>query len=94
MKNPDELVILRAPGPVTGRVSSDGDSTESFSYPMYKGLRDTNRVFSGILARFTFSASVASHGQTDRATGELVSGNYFDVLGVQPAVGQGLHSGR
>jgi putative ABC transport system permease protein len=88
VKNPDELVILRAPGPVTGRVSSDGDSTESFSYPMYKGLRDTNKVFSGILARFTFSASVASHGQTDRATGELVSGNYFDVLGVQPAVGR------
>ena len=88
VKNPDELVILRAPGPVTGRVSSDGDSTESFSYPMYKGLRDTNKVFSGILARSTFSASVASHGQTDRATGELVSGNYFDVLGVQPAVGR------
>ena len=88
VKNPDELVILRAPGPVTGRVSSDGDSAESFSYRMYKGLRDTNQVFSGILARNTFSASVASHGQTDRASGELVSGNYFDVLGVQPAVGR------
>ncbi|MGC1485584.1 MAG: ABC transporter permease [Candidatus Acidiferrum sp.] len=88
VKNPAELVILRGPGPVTGRVSSDGDSTESFSYPMYKGLRDTNKVFSGILARYTFSASVASHGQTDRASGELVSGNYFDVLGVHPAVGR------
>ncbi|MGC1416113.1 MAG: ABC transporter permease [Candidatus Acidiferrum sp.] len=88
IKNPGELVILRAPGPQTGRVSSDGDSAESFSYPMYKGLRDQNSVFSGILARFTFSASVASHGQTDRASGELVSGNYFDVLGVQPAVGR------
>jgi putative ABC transport system permease protein len=89
VKDPGELVILRAPGPVTGGlVSSDGDATESFSYPMYKGLRDNNSVFSGILARFTFSASVASHGQTDRATGELVSGNYFGVLGVQPAVGR------
>src|SRR5580692_2928146 len=88
VENPGELVILRAPGPATGHVSSDGDSTESFSYPMYKGLRDNNSVFSGILARFTFSASVASHGQTDRATGELVSGNYFGVLGVQPAVGR------
>ncbi len=88
VKNPDELVILRSPGPQTGHVSSDGDETESFSYPMYKGLRDNNSVFSGILARFTFSASVASRGQTDRATGELVSGNYFDVLGVQPTVGR------
>jgi predicted permease len=88
VKNPDELVILQAPGPVTGHVSSDGDGTESFSYPMYKGLRDNNSVFSGVLARYNFSASVASHGQTDRASGELVSGNYFEVLGVEPAVGR------
>ncbi len=88
VKNPDELVILRSPGPQSGHVSSDGDSAESFSYPMYKGLRNNNSVFSGILARYTFAASVASHGQTDRASGELVSGNYFEVLGVQPAVGR------
>ncbi len=88
IQNPDELVILRAPGPATGHISSDGDSTESFSYPMYKGLRDTNSVFSGILARYGFSASVASHGQTDRASGEVVSGNYFEVLGVRPAIGR------
>jgi predicted permease len=88
VKNPNELVILRAPGPVTGHVSSDGDNAESFSYPMYKGLRDNNSVFSGILARYNFSASVASRGQTDRASGELVSGNYFEVLGVQPAIGR------
>jgi putative ABC transport system permease protein len=69
VKNPDELVILRAPGPVTGRVSSDGDSTESFSYPMYKGLRDTNKVFSGILARSTFAASVASRRAGSAAGG-------------------------
>ncbi|HXC88113.1 MAG TPA: ABC transporter permease, partial [Candidatus Cybelea sp.] len=88
VKNPNELVILRAPGPATGHVSDDGDATESFSYPMYKGLRDNNSVFTGILARYNFSASVASKGQTDRATGELVSGNYFEVLGVQPAIGR------
>ncbi|MGB2671311.1 MAG: ABC transporter permease [Candidatus Acidiferrum sp.] len=88
VKSPDELVILKAPGPATGHVSSDGDSSESFSYPMYKGLRDTNSVFSGILARYGFSASVAARGQTDRASGEVVSGNYFQVLGVQPAVGR------
>jgi putative ABC transport system permease protein len=88
IKNPSELEILRSPVPRSGHVSSDGDSTESFSYLMYKGLRDTNTVFSGILARYGFSASVASHGQTDRASGEVVSGNYFSVLGVQPAIGR------
>jgi putative ABC transport system permease protein len=88
VKNPNELVILRSPGPQTGHVSTDGDATESFSYPMYKGLRDTNSVFSGMLARYGFSASVASRGQTDRASGEVVTGNYFEVLGVQPAIGR------
>ena len=88
IKNPDQLEILRAPGPKSGHISTDGDSTESFSYPMYRGLRDTNAVFSGILARYGFAASVASRGQTDRATGEVVTGNYFEVLGVQPAIGR------
>jgi predicted permease len=86
--NPDELVIPRSPGPITGHVSTDGDSTESFSYPMYKGLRDSNSVFSGILARYGFSASVARGGQTDRASGEVVTGNYFELLGVRPALGR------
>lgn len=88
VKNPHELVILRAPGPQTGHVWSDGDETQSFSYPMYKGLRDANTVFSGMLARFVFPASIAASGQTERASGELVSGNYFEVLGVQPALGR------
>ncbi len=88
VKNPDELVILRAPGPVTGHVSDDGDAAESFSYPMYKGLRDNNSVFSGIFGVYRFPASVASRGETDRASGEMVTGNYFDVLGVQPAIGR------
>ena len=88
VKNPGELVILRAPGPQTGHVSDDGDASESFSYPMYKGLRDNNSVFSGVLGVARFSASVANHGETERASGELVTGNYFEVLGVRPVVGR------
>jgi predicted permease len=89
VERPEELVVLRSPGPKTGRVSSDGDSAESFSYPMYKDLRDRGRgVFSGLLARFPISLSVAGAGQTERADGELVSGNYFEVLGVRPALGR------
>ena len=88
VQNPSELVILRSPGPTTGHVWSDGDEAQSFSYPMYKGLRDTNSVFSGMLARFAFPATIAEHGQTERGSGELVSGNYFDVLGLRPALGR------
>jgi len=87
VKNPDELVILRSPGRGEGHVWTDGDAAQSFSYPAYKGLRDCP-VVSGMLARFAFDASIASRGQTERGLGELVSGNYFDVLGVHPAFGR------
>ncbi len=60
----------------------------AFSYPMYKDLRDHNPVFSGLIARFAIQASVSGQGQTELANGELVSGNYFEVLGVRPALGR------
>ena len=88
VENPKELVVLRSVGPKSGRVWSDGDSGMSYSYPMYKELRDKNNVFTGLLARFAIPLSVAGEGQTERASGELVSGNYFDVLGVRPALGR------
>ena len=66
----------------------------SFSYPMYKDFRDHNHVFSGVLARFPVPVSVGYHGQTERAEGEIVSGNYFEVLGVLSAYRTDFHSGR
>ncbi len=88
VERPEEMVVLRSPGPKGGRVSSDGDDAASFSYPAYKALRDRNDAFSGLLARFAIPLSVAGAGQTERADGELVSGNYFEVLGVRPALGR------
>jgi len=88
VKDPKELVLLRAPGVRTGHIWSDGDDSESFSYPLYKGLRDNNPVFAGIFGRYAFSASIASRGKTERGSGELVTGNYFEVLGVRPALGR------
>jgi putative ABC transport system permease protein len=90
VRNPEELAVLKSPGRHHGHTSSDGDDSEVFSYPLYKGLAKNTAVFNGVLARLTFSASIASHGQTDRGSGELVSGNYFEVLGVQPAFGRVL----
>ncbi|MBV9887695.1 MAG: ABC transporter permease [Acidobacteria bacterium] len=88
VRNPSELVVVHNPGPKTGRVSSDGDDSESFSYPMYKGLRDGAANVIGLLARSSSDASLASQGQTERGRLELVTGNYFDVLGVTPAIGR------
>jgi putative ABC transport system permease protein len=91
VSHPDEIVLLYAPGPTQGHVSSDeGDGSESFSYPMYKDLRDHTSVFAGLAAKADFPVSLAAHGQTERADAELVSGNYFDVLGVLPAMGRML----
>src|SRR6266568_3750509 len=90
VRNPGELVILKSPGPKRGHVWSDGDDSEVFSYPLYKGLAKNTAVFDGMLARFQFAASIASRGQTERGSGELVTGNYFDVLGVRPALGRVL----
>ena len=90
VRNPGELVVLKSPGPKHGHVWSDGDDSEIFSYPLYKGLAKNTTVFDGVIARYPFSASIASHGQTDRGSGDLVTGNYFEVLGVQAALGRVL----
>src|SRR6266481_3620608 len=90
VQNPQELVVLKSPGPKRGHVWSDGDDSEIFSYPLYKGLAKNAAVFDGVIARYPFEASIASHGQTERGSGELVTGDYFDVLGVRPVLGRVL----
>jgi predicted permease len=55
---------------------------------MYKDLREHNQVFSGLLGRYAIAISMSFQGQTERGDGELVSGNYFEVLGVKPAIGR------
>ncbi len=87
--NPQQLVVLRSPGPNPGRTSSDiSDGAQVFSYPMYKDLRERSTVFSGLLACFGVDVNVAGHGTTQSGSGVLVSGNYFQTLGVEPALGR------
>jgi predicted permease len=89
VSNPEQLVLLYSPGPRDGHVSSDeGDGSESFSYPMYLDLRDKNSVFSALAAKADFPINFSVHGQTERASAELVSGNYFSALGVHPLLGR------
>jgi len=88
VRKPEQLVILRSPGEKPGHTSSDSDDATSFSYPLYKQLRDQNPAFSGLLARYAVPVNIAGQGSTERARGELVSGNYFEVLGVVPALGR------
>ena len=89
VRAPQQLVLLRFSGSDQGSLRSRDDNHGLyFSYPMYRDLRDRNTVFSGMLATFNYDIAVNWHGQTERASTELVSGNYFDLLGVRPALGR------
>ncbi|MFZ0062228.1 MAG: ABC transporter permease, partial [Pyrinomonadaceae bacterium] len=58
-----------------------------FSYPLYAGLRDNNQSLSGLIAYSTANFGVTAGDRTELIRGEMVSANYFSVLGVQPAIG-------
>lgn len=81
--DPDQLVVLSAYDPKEGP-----DIDSSFSYAMYKDLRDQNSVFSGVIARGGTQMNVTYGDQTERVRGELVSGNFFEVFGVRPWAGR------
>ena len=81
--NPDQLVVLSAYDPKEGP-----DIDGAFSYAMYQDLRDRNSVFSGVIARGGTQMNVSYGDQTERVRGELVSGNFFEVLGVRPWAGR------
>ena len=80
--NPDQLVVLS----VYDSKAPEMDS--SFSYLMYQDLRDRNSAFSGVIARGGTQMNVSYGDQTERVSGELVSGNFYEVLGVRPWVGR------
>jgi predicted permease len=84
VKNPEQLALLTSKG--NGYGSNRGRN--AISYPMYQDFRDHNTVFSGLICRYTTPVSLSAEGRTERITGELVSGNYFEVLGVGAAAGR------
>jgi predicted permease len=85
VRNPQELVLLTWRG---GAHYGSNTGSNALSYPLYTDFRDQNQVFSGAMCRFALPLSVGVEGQTERIPGELVSGNYFDLLGVGAAVGR------
>src|SRR5262245_60129574 len=58
------------------------------SYPNYKDYRDRNTVFSGVFVYRVTVSSLTVNNSSQRVWGYLVSGNYFDVLGVKPLLGR------
>lgn len=87
---PERLVNLSSPGPKQGSVSCDfiADCDAVFSYPMFRDLQRVQNSFAGIAAHVFFNANFSYEKQTESGRGLLVSGNYFPVLGLQPALGR------
>jgi len=90
VQEPDRLVNLEAPGPKGGSQSCNqaGDCDVVFSYPMFRDLERGQSVFTGIAAHRLFGANIAYRNQTMNGEGMLVSGSYFPVLGLRPALGR------
>ena len=92
--HPEQLVILRSPGPNHGHTWGDVDQgAQSFSYLLYKDLRERSTVFYSLLACRGTTVNVSGHGETQAAHADLVSGNFFETLEVQPALGRLLMPG-
>jgi putative ABC transport system permease protein len=92
VQRPTELVRFEWNGSFSGSMSSFGGDSEDhhnyFSYPMYKDLRDQNQVFQGMLAADKDNVGIAWHNQAENEDAEIVTGNYFQLLELKPAIGR------
>jgi macrolide transport system ATP-binding/permease protein len=70
--------------------SEPGNRSGYVSYADYRHYRDNNTTFSGLSAYATSWLSLGSGGEPERVSGQLVSGNYFDVLQVRFRLGRGF----
>ncbi|HEX7081494.1 MAG TPA: ABC transporter permease [Gammaproteobacteria bacterium] len=88
---PERLVNLASPGPKPGGSIRDlaiGDGDAQFSYPMFRDLEREQTVFTGLAAYVDFLANLSFGERPFAGRGALVSGRYFDVLDLQPALGR------
>ena len=85
---PDRLVVLHAPGPFSGWSEVNSDTVIPMSHPMFEGLRDRTAAFSGALAHAGASVHLTVDGATEAVRGDMVSGGFFEVLGLRAAHGR------
>ena len=88
VKNPDQLVMLFQRGAHNG----NNMGGRMHSYPIYRDFQQRAGPFSEVLCRRLISASVSVDDRTERVEAEMVSGNYFTMLGVRAAAGRLFNS--
>src|SRR3984957_512141 len=84
VRDPQNLVLLHA----SGRHYGGNNGPNALSYPMYQDLRDRNQVFNGMMCRYRLNYTLSFGAQSEVIVGELVSGNYFPLLGLHAAAGR------
>lgn len=68
-----------------------GEVSTSFSYPVYQQLRRGNRWMADVMAFKPYGrVTVTIQGQAETAEAEMVTGNYYSVLGMRPQLGRGI----
>jgi len=86
--SPQELVFFYHPGPSQGSTNTDESGMPSFSYPMMRDLQAKQTPFTGIAGFKIHGASLSYQNNALPGSAQLVTGNYFDVLRVKPAIGR------
>ena len=84
------LPVARSSEIVSLNEKLGGDTFPTLSFPNYRDMRDRNTVLSGLMAYRFLPASLGLPGNNQRVWGYLVTGNYFDVLGVNAVRGRVL----
>ena len=95
--DPDGLVRLRwtgdndaARGVMSAGATGGMGVSGSFSYPVFEALRDAGETLDGMFAATPTSLTLVVDGRAEIATGLAATGDYFRVLGVQPAAGRAI----
>jgi predicted permease len=88
---PERLVNLAAPGPKPGGGIQDlglNNREAQFSYPMFRDLEKAQTGFTGIAAYVDYLANLSFEDRPTSGRVYMVSGSYFDVLNLRPALGR------
>ncbi len=85
VRQPERLVLVDWKG---DQVANGFGSFNLMSYPICRDLQLQERVFEGVLCRAATTVSLSTGGEYKPAAAEIVSGTYFSVLGVGPALGR------
>jgi len=89
VRDPQRLVLIDWKGE---QVYGGFGSYNLMSYPLCRDLQRQERLFEGVLCRAAITINLSTGGDHKPAAAEIVSGTYFSVLGISPAIGRLLTS--